>query len=47
MLTKEFIKISVKEVLLKFDPVEFGDEDSKERLEKITDLIADKLTSDE
>ena len=47
MLTKEFIKISVKDVLLKFDPVEFGDDDSRERLEKITDLIADKLINDE
>lgn len=41
---KELIIEKVKETLLEFDPVEFGDEDAKDRLEHIANLIAEKLS---
>lgn len=44
---KELIINVVKEVLLNFDPVEFGDEDAKDRLDHISNLIADKLVQSE
>lgn len=41
---KELITDAVKDVLLNFDPIEFGDEDAKDRLDHIANLIAEKLS---
>lgn len=37
----------IKETLVKFDPIEFGDEEVKDRLNKIASLITEELLKED